>query len=122
MTWSERHAQSERLARAAEIARRAGDVASSSTLFRDAAKAEMEALGFLAPSETDRTYGVTAVSAVVLRHKAGDHVQAAEIARSVLDGGRLAPRARKQVAEMLAECLTADLVATPANSRPVDED
>jgi hypothetical protein len=48
---------------------RAGDVNTAETMYRAAAEAEAQALAELSP-EKQKTYGVTAVSAVALWYKA----------------------------------------------------
>ena len=68
MTWAEHHADSERLASAANEASRKGDFASAQDLYRAAAKAERAAFDGLETSK-NRTRGITAVSAVSLSYK-----------------------------------------------------
>ena len=71
MSWSEQHAESERLASAAETAMRRGHAEEGSRLFRQAGEAERAAFSSLEVNK-ERTRGITAVSAVSLLYKAKD--------------------------------------------------
>jgi hypothetical protein len=79
MSWLVHHKQSENLASEAHENLRAGDSARAVRLFKEAAQAEVLALGSLTPDK-QRTIGVTAVSAVALWYRAGELDEAERLA------------------------------------------
>lgn len=83
MTWAELHSESERFAIEAQLAFRARDIAKAMDLYRLAAESERRALDRLDVSKV-RTRGITAVSAVALWFKAGEFVQAEQLAHLML--------------------------------------
>src|SRR5687768_9329240 len=101
MTWAEWHTASERLAVAAEAARRDGNVDEARRLYLAAADAEARALAD-ADHSKQRTLGVTAVSAVALWYKAGRYEEALRLAHQSLGGSDLPPFAVDQL-ELLVQ-------------------
>lgn len=83
MTWVQLHAESERLAIDAQLARRAQNHGLALRLYKDAAEIEQKALSELDASKV-RTRGITAVSAVALWFKAEEFARAEQLAHSVL--------------------------------------
>lgn len=83
MTWSELHAESERLAIEAQLALKARNTERAFNLYRQAAELEQLALNELDVSKV-RTRGITAVSAVALWFKAGEYEQAEQLAHLTL--------------------------------------
>lgn len=83
MTWTEHHAQSERLAMEAHLAARAGEHGRALGLYREAAETEKRALDELDASKV-RTRGITAVSAVALYYKAEEFNCAEQLAHLTL--------------------------------------
>ena len=100
MTWLEHHIQSERFASDAEVATHRGERASALELYAKAAQAEEQALLDLDPDKL-RTYGIIAVSAVALRHKARQNEQASILAHRCLSFERLPKYARRQLDDLL---------------------
>ena len=80
MTWLQHHTASEKLAADAWIAAQRGDVCRAQELYAQAAEAEELALAEV-ESGKSRTIGITAVSAVSLRRKSGQHQAAQALAR-----------------------------------------
>lgn len=83
MTWAELHNESERLAIEAQLALKNRNREKALDLYRQAAEIERQALNILDVSKV-RTRGITAVSAVALWFKAGEYVQAEQLAHSIL--------------------------------------
>ena len=100
MSWLEHHSDSEQHAAAAEVEARSGNRALAQHLYAKAAEAEAQALDALDPAKT-RTYGITAVSAVALYHKAARSEPAAALARRCLASDELPGFARRQLGELL---------------------
>ena len=100
MSWLEHHAASEQHAAAAEAEARSGNHSLAQQLYAKAAEAEAQGLEALDPAKT-RTYGITAVSAVALYHKAARSEPAAALARRCLASAELPGFARRQLAELL---------------------
>lgn len=101
MSWLTYHQASEEAASEAHAARRRGDEALATTLFADAAKAELLALKQLNVTEKPRTFGVTAVSAAALLYKAAQQQQAEQFAHSMLCQAGLPDFATDQLREIL---------------------
>ena len=99
MTWLEHHEQSERFASDAQIASHHGDRALAQQLYANAAKAEEQALREVDPAKS-RTYGITAVSAVALRYKAGQNAAAGALAQRCLASDTLPGFARRQLDDL----------------------
>ncbi len=100
MTWAEKHRESEHLAAEAEAAVRAGDWSQARLLYAQAADAEDSAL--LALDRTKmRTLGISAVSAVSLRYKAGQHQRAEATAYRWLSSASLPDFAVEQLRGLL---------------------
>ena len=97
MSWLEHHAASEQHA-AAEAEAGSGNRALAQQLYAKAAEAQ--ALEALAPAKT-RTYGITAVSAVALYHKAARSEPAVALARRCLASDKLPGFARRQLGDLL---------------------
>ena len=100
MTWATHHAESERLAIAAQLASRARDTDGALDLYRQAAKAERLALDLLDSSKA-RTRGITAVSAVALWFKAAEYTLAEQLAHSVLADSDLPEFARQELRHLV---------------------
>src|SRR5258708_2043039 len=100
MPWSEKHAESERLASAAETAMRGGHTDEARRLFRTAGEAERAAFGFLDATK-ERTRGITAVSTVSLLYKAKDLVSARQFALECLSAGQMPEFAVSQLEDLL---------------------
>ena len=100
MSWLEHHAASEQHAAAAEAEARSGNRVLAQQLYGKAAAAEAQALEALDPAKT-RTYGITAVSAVALYHKAARSEPAVAVARRCLASDELPGFARHQLADLL---------------------
>lgn len=83
MTWAEFHAESEKIASAAELAVNHGEVAAARELYLKAAEAETRALEALDVKKV-RTLGVTVISAVALWYKAHEFPQAERLAHKWL--------------------------------------
>jgi len=79
MSWISFHKLSEDLASRAHVAMRFGELQQAYNLFREAAKAEENALRAIDPNKT-RTLGITAVSAVALWYKSGELSKAENVA------------------------------------------
>ncbi|MEN6426621.1 MAG: hypothetical protein ABFE13_14775 [Phycisphaerales bacterium] len=102
MTWSERHAESERFAAEAECAVRKGDGELARKLYAKAAQAEVDAMAEIDQSKI-RTLGVTIVSAAALWYKAGEFGKAEVVACEGLRSRRLPPFAFDQLMKILEE-------------------
>ncbi len=101
MTWLDHHIRSEHFASDAEIARRRGERDLASELYGSAARAESQALEELDTSKL-RTYGIIAVSAVALHHKADLSDEAAILAHRILGSPEPLPNfARRQLDDLL---------------------
>lgn len=100
MTWAERHAESERLASAAETAMRSGHADEAKGLFRQAGEVERAAFGSLDASK-ERTRGITAVSAMSLLYKGKDFALAQGFALECLSAGHLPDFAITQLRDLL---------------------
>ena len=96
MSWQEHHRMSEVYASHAEIAERRGDGHRARELYTVAAQSEESALAELG-DDKPRTYGITAVSAVALRYKAGQLSEAQTLAYRSLGSGRLPKFAWRQL-------------------------
>lgn len=79
MSWLDAHRLSERAAEAAFLAGRDGAAEQAASLYEQAAGHEEEALEHL-DSNSPRTVGVLAISAVALWHKSGNHRRAIALA------------------------------------------
>jgi len=99
-TWLQHHKASEAHAAAAELASRHGDAAAAKALYAQAAEAEETALAFIEPDQT-RTLGVTVISAVALRCKAGQFELAESLAVRWLRSKRLPGFAADQLRVLL---------------------
>jgi len=88
------------LAEAAHDAARAGDSQRAADLFSQAASLEADALRELS-TDKPRTYGITAVSAVALRYKAGDLKEAERLAYVAAAAKHLPPFAADELRALL---------------------
>lgn len=100
MTWAELHAESERLAIEAHLALKARNTEESLDLYRQAAEIERQALDILDVSKV-RTRGITAVSAVALWFKAGEYIQAEQLAHSMLADPHIPDFAREEIRNLV---------------------
>ena len=100
MTWLEHHRKSERFASSADVARFKSDPARARHLYGKAADAEVQAIEALDPSK-QRTFGITAVSAVALYYKAAQLTLADNTAYRLLAMASLPKFARVQIRELL---------------------
>ncbi len=75
MSWAQLHAESERFAAEAELAKRRGDQETAAKLYAKAAEAETRTIEVLAGNKT-RTLGIAVVSAVSLWYKAHEYKNA----------------------------------------------
>ncbi|MFH1211961.1 MAG: hypothetical protein V1659_03465, partial [Candidatus Woesearchaeota archaeon] len=100
MTWSDFHAESERLASEAEAALKCGELGKAEQLYAKAAEAEAEALRHINETKK-RTLGITTVSVVALWYKAKQFALAEQIAYQGLLEGRLPEFAIMQIKELL---------------------
>ena len=101
MSWLTHHQTSEEAASEAHAAQRRGEDALATSLFADAAKAELLALKHLSLAEKPRTFGVTAVSAAALLYKAEQPREAEQLAHSMLGQPGLPEFATDQLREIL---------------------
>jgi hypothetical protein len=106
MSWSTLHSESSRLATQAEAALRDGNLTSALELYEQAAQSEMAALDVLDPGK-QRTYGVTAVSAVSLFVKAKNFNAAEYQAMTLLTTVSLPEFARTQLRDLLLSAFQA---------------
>ncbi len=79
MSWAMLHAESEKLAAGAEIARHRGEMDHARSLYAQAAEAEARGLDFV-DSAKKRTAGICSVSAVALWYKAQKYERAQQTA------------------------------------------
>jgi len=100
MTWSEKHVRGAALAEMAHARLRAGEVEEARSLFGEAADCELEALRALSP-EKQRTYGVTAVSALSLLYKAGATDAARRLRERLVDDPVVSNTFRSQIKAIL---------------------
>lgn len=100
MSWALFHTESERLAAAAEVASRSGQHEDATRLYREAAKAEENALQALEPAK-ERTRGITAISAASLHYKASDFETAESLALRYLATAQLPPFAVLELQSLL---------------------
>jgi hypothetical protein len=100
MSWAARHREGEGLAAQAEAAVRGGDPSRAKSLYALAADAEEAALAALDRGKA-RTLGVSAVSAVSLRYKAGQYQLAEAAAYTWLASGSLPEFAVLQLKDLL---------------------
>jgi len=100
MTWAELHIESERLAMEAQLALKAHDTENALDLYRQAAEIERRALDILDVSKA-RTRGITAVSAVALWFKAGEYIQAEQLAHSMLADPHIPDFAREDIRNLV---------------------
>lgn len=100
MTWSELHTESERLAIEAQLALKAHKTEEALNLYRQAAEIERRALDLLDVSKV-RTRGITAVSAVALWFKAGEYIQAEQLAHSMLADSHIPDFAREDMRNLV---------------------
>lgn len=101
MSWLTHHQTSEEAASEAHAARRRGDDTRATSLFAQAAQAELLALDHLSLVEKPRTFGVTAVSAAALLYKAEQPRAAEQLAHSMLGQSGLPDFATDQLREIL---------------------
>jgi N-acyl-D-aspartate/D-glutamate deacylase len=101
VSWQQHHRASEEAAFAAHQALRRADLRRAQRLFAAAAQAELAALAQLVPAEKPRTFGITAVSAAALLHKAGQPQAAEQFARKMLEQSALPDFAAAQLREVL---------------------
>jgi len=106
MTWLILHRSSEAAVSRAASAAAANDRDRVVSALREAAHFETEAMAAADDPSAGRTYGITAVSAVALWLKAGDHARALEVAGECLRGNRLPPFARHHLIDMLETGVT----------------
>ncbi len=100
MTWLEHHSRSERYASNAEVAARRGEDRLARELYSEAAQAEERALEELGPGK-QRTYSITAVSAVALHFKAAQWHEAQVLAYRCLASEQLLKFAWRQLEDLL---------------------
>jgi hypothetical protein len=100
MTWAELHTESERLAIEAQLALKAHNTGKALDLYRQAAETERRALDILDVSKV-RTRGITAVSAVALWFKAGEYIQAEQLAHSMLADPHIPDFAREDIRNLV---------------------
>lgn len=96
MTWAELHSESERLAIEAHLALRDRNTSQALDLYKRAAETERQALDMLDISKV-RTRGITAVSAIALWFKAGEYIQAEQLAHSMLTDPYIPDFAREDI-------------------------
>lgn len=101
MTWLEQHQKSEHAASDAHAARRRGDNVRADSLFKKAARAELEALKHVSLEQKPRTFGITAVSCAALLYKAALPSEAELFAHSMLSRQGLPDFATDQLREIL---------------------
>ena len=100
MSWSELHAQSEKLATEAHLALRSGRARDAQNLYLQAAELERKALDLLDVTKS-RTRGITAVSAVALWFKAGEYTFAEQLAYSTLTDSQIPAFAREELRNLV---------------------
>ena len=100
MTWIAHHKTSEALAARAHTHLLDNRPAEAEDLFRESAKAEMDALALIDSSKA-RTLGVIAVSAVALWYKAKDFAMATNLAYQSLANPAIQGTARTQLEELV---------------------
>jgi hypothetical protein len=100
MTWAELHAESERLAIEAQLAMRDRKTEQATTLYKQAAERERQALDQVDMSKA-RTRGITAVSAVALWFKATEYVLAEQLAHSMLADRHIPDFAREELRNLV---------------------
>lgn len=100
MTWAEFHAESERLAIAAQMVSRTRNADHSLALYKQAAEAERKALDQIDESKV-RTRGITAVSAVALWFKAREYALAEQLAHSMLADSHIPEFAREELRNLV---------------------
>jgi len=100
MTWAELHTESERIAMEAQLALKAHNTGIAHDLYRQAAEIERRALDILDVSKV-RTRGITAVSAVALWFKAGEYIQAEQLAHSMLADPHIPDFAREDMRNLV---------------------
>ena len=100
MTWAELHTESERLAIEAHLALKSHNTGKAFDLYRQAAEIERRALDILDVSKV-RTRGITAVSAIALWFKAGEYIQAEQLAYSMLADPHIPDFAREDMRNLV---------------------
>jgi len=108
MTWADKHRESERLASQANTLLRAGNKHRAQHFYARAADAENDAISHLNAIKT-RTLGISIVSAVSLRYKAGQYQQAKDAAITWLALTTLPDFARMALTKILAQLHAFDL-------------
>ncbi|MBI3807845.1 MAG: hypothetical protein HY281_10110 [Nitrospirae bacterium] len=106
MSWDRHHSRSESLAAEAGIARRTGNSTQAEELYRQAAAAEREALDSV-PGDKQRTWGITAVSAVALWYKGREYKIAEQLAYRCLALEQIPSFAEAQLRDLLQVIWTA---------------
>jgi len=120
VSWNEHHSLSEHFAIEAEMARRMGETSRAEDLYRQAAGQETAALNALG-GDSQRTRGITAVSAVALWYKGRGYSAAEQLAHYCFAAGRLPQFATAQLRELL-ELIWAAEAAEKAGIRFVTGD
>lgn len=100
MTWAELHSESEQLAIKAQLTLKAHNTEKAFNLYRQAAETERQALDVLDVSKV-RTRGITAVSAIALWFKAGEYIQAEQLAHSMLADPHIPDFAREDIRNLV---------------------
>lgn len=100
-TWADKHRKSERLASQAEALLRAGNKHRAQRFYARAADAEDDAIASLDVTKT-RTLGISIVSTVSLRYKAGQYQRAKDTATAWLSLPTLPAFASTSLLEILA--------------------
>src|SRR6266850_2696496 len=100
MSWNRNHTKSEQLAILAEQQAKSGSREMAEEYYRRAALAETAALKEVAHNK-ERTYGITAVSAVALWYKGRQYNRAESVAHTQLARADLPAFARRQLRELL---------------------
>ncbi len=100
MTWLEHHLNSEKFAGLADSAMKNGDIDKAVHLYKEAAKAEEQAVSFLDLSKK-KTVGITIVSAAALYFKGKEFQKAEHIAYNWLASNKLSEFAASQLKTIL---------------------
>src|SRR5439155_7800652 len=100
MSWSNFHAESERLAAEAEVAKRLGEGDKALSLYAQSAEAEIQAIEALDKGKK-RTLGISVVSAISLWYKAREFRKAEQLSYKWLSSGLLPDFAAEEVRGLL---------------------
>jgi RNA polymerase sigma factor (sigma-70 family) len=109
------HYSAQRIADAADVALRAGNLDEAERLYGNAARLESAALRRI-PQDKLRTIGILGVSAASLWHRAGNFDAAEEIARALLAQYPFGPSIRLQLEEVLSAAPVAIVAGGASNT------